>query len=52
MWYCSLISRQQELDGNIEDALVSYMDALELMDSEMELHLKILELGKKMNLLP
>lgn len=52
MWYSFLICRQQELDGKIEDALMGYMDALELMDSELELHLKILKLGKKMNLHP
>ena len=31
---------------------MGYMDALELMDSELELHLKILKLGMKMNLYP
>jgi len=49
---CLNSARQQELDGKIEDALMGYMDALELMDSELELHLKILKLGKKMNLHP
>ena len=48
----SLIFRQQELDGKTEEALMRYMDALELMDSDLELHLKILKLGKKMNLHP
>ena len=46
----SLIFRQQELGGKTEDALMGYIDALELMDSELDLHLKILKLGKKMNL--
>lgn len=49
---CLNSARQQELDGKTEDAIMGYMDALELMDSELELHLKILELGKKMDLHP
>jgi len=49
---CLNNARQQELGGKTEDALMGYMDALELMDSELELHLKILKLGKKMNLHP
>lgn len=38
------------MEGKIEAAISRYMDGLDLMDSEPELHKKIIELGDRMYL--
>ena len=45
----SFIYRRLELEGKVEEAAVKYMDALELMDSDCTVHVKVLQLAEQMN---
>ncbi|KAJ7333824.1 DNA excision repair protein ERCC-6-like [Desmophyllum pertusum] len=47
---CLTSARRLELDDNVKDACMGYMDALELIDSDLEVHKKVLELAEQMNL--
>lgn len=51
-WYFSFIYRQLELEGKVQEAAMHYMDALELMDSDYSVHVKVLELAEQMNFQP
>ena len=46
------IYRQLELEGKVQEAAMLYMDALELMDSDYSVHVKVLELAEQMNFQP
>ena len=51
-WYFSFIYRQLEVEGKVAEAAMSYMDALELMDSDYSVHVKVMELAEQMNFQP
>lgn len=49
---CLVNGRQLEVEGKVSEAAMSYMDALELMDSDYSVHVKVLELAEQMNFQP
>lgn len=49
---CLVNGRQLELEGKVQEAAMHYMDALELMDSDYSVHVKVLELAEQMNFQP
>lgn len=49
---CLVNGRQLEVEGKVAEAAMSYMDALELMDSDYSVHVKVMELAEQMNFQP